>query len=469
MRALHFTTHEGVVRREVLLKPGMPYDSLLAAETERNLRALGVFRRVRLDTLRAGDRLVLRVHTEDGWSTSLILDINSAAGQTTFALGLAEDNFLGTAAQAGLRYRSTPDRTSWLAAYRQPRLIANRIGVTAQADARSDGRNLYFGTGQPFFSLSSRWAWNADVTNFDGDVLRFRGGDPVPYETLRRRYFLARLDVAHALAASPQGYLRVGLQGQVRRDDFVPQPIEGVPFPSTWTGAVGPYVEWRRARFAVVRNVTSFQREEDQSLGLTLRGGVLAAPAAFGYARDGVGFAASAGAGARVPHGLARLDAGVSGLVDGDGVDSSTVVVRGRVLLQPGIHHGIVAGGFVGWQHDQVPGAEFDIGLSYGLRAYPLHAFTGDRAWIAGAEYRWTLFENLWSILGVGLGAFAEAGGAWFVGEPTRSGADVGFGVRVGPSRLASCDMFRLDAAYRFPGAGFDAGWSLVLGRGLSF
>jgi hypothetical protein len=29
--------------------------------------------------------------------------------------------------------------------------------------------------------------------------------------------------------------------------------------------------------------------------------------------------------------------------------------------------------------------------------------------------------------------------------------------------------MFRLDDAYRVEGAGFDAGWSLVLGRGLSF
>ena len=469
MRALHVTTRERVVRREVLLAPGAPYDSALAAETARNLRRLGIFRRVLIDTLRVDDRLLLRVHTQDGWSTSLIIDISAAAGQTTFALGVSEGNFLGAGASAGLRYRSTPDRTSWLMAYRQARLIANRIGITAQADVRSDGRSLSGSIGQPFFSLSSRWAYGLEANDFDGNVLRFRDGNPTASETLRRRYAIVRADVAHALSASPRGYTRLGVLGQVRRDDFVPQPIEGQPFPRTVTGAVGPYVEWSRARFAVTRNTETFLREEDQSLSLSLRLGVLAAPRAFGYERDGVGLGFSGSAGARIPTGLLRLDGGVSALVDDVGLDSATAVVRGRVLLQPARHHSIVAGGFTGWQENQLPGAEFDIGLSYGLRAYPLHAFTGDRAWLAGVEYRWTVADDLWHVIGVALGAFAEAGGAWYDGEVRRTGADFGVGIRLGPSRLASGDMFRLDAAYRVEGAGFDSGWSLVLGRGLSF
>jgi hypothetical protein len=469
LRALHVTTRERVVRRELLLAPGAPFDPALAAETERNLRRLGIFRRVRLDTLRVDDRLLLQVRTQDGWSTTLVFDINAAAGQTSFALGVAESNVLGMGGSAGLRYRSTPDRTSWLLAYRQPRLFADRIGVTAQLDLRSDGRSIFGAVGQPFLSLSSRWSYGVDGTEFDGDVLRFRDGNPTPVETLRRRYALVRMEGAHAVSASPRGYLRVGVLGQVRRDDFVPQPIAGQPFPRTWTGAVGPYVEWSRARFAVVRNAESFLREEDQSISLTLRLAVLAAPRAFGYERDGAGVALSGSAGARIPRGLLRVDGALSTLVDEAGVDSSTATLRGRVLLQPSPRHSIIAGGFVGWQDNQLPGAEFDIGLSYGLRAYPLHAFTGDRAWLASAEYRFTLTDDLWRVLGLALGAFGEAGGAWFDGDPRRTGANVGLGIRLGPSRLASGDMFRLDAAYRVAGAGFEPGWSLVLGRGLSF
>ena len=50
--ALHVQTRAATIRRELLFQPGQPYDSARVAESERNLRALGVFRRVRIDTVR---------------------------------------------------------------------------------------------------------------------------------------------------------------------------------------------------------------------------------------------------------------------------------------------------------------------------------------------------------------------------------------------------------------------------------
>ena len=80
--ALHVRTRERVVEREVLLQPGMPYDAALAAETARNLRALGIFRDVLVDTVRSDSGLTLRVVTKDGWSTFPIFTITTAAGQS---------------------------------------------------------------------------------------------------------------------------------------------------------------------------------------------------------------------------------------------------------------------------------------------------------------------------------------------------------------------------------------------------
>ena len=48
--ALHIQTRAVTIRRELLFGAGQPYDSALVAESERNLRALGVFRRVAIDT-----------------------------------------------------------------------------------------------------------------------------------------------------------------------------------------------------------------------------------------------------------------------------------------------------------------------------------------------------------------------------------------------------------------------------------
>src|SRR5438034_331239 len=57
--ALHVPTRPWVIRRALLVNPGDPYDSARIAETERSLRGLFVFSRVRLDTVRLGGRLAL--------------------------------------------------------------------------------------------------------------------------------------------------------------------------------------------------------------------------------------------------------------------------------------------------------------------------------------------------------------------------------------------------------------------------
>ncbi len=50
--ALHIQTRAVTVRRELLFRPGEPYDSASVAESERNLRSLGIFRRVTIDSVR---------------------------------------------------------------------------------------------------------------------------------------------------------------------------------------------------------------------------------------------------------------------------------------------------------------------------------------------------------------------------------------------------------------------------------
>src|SRR5947207_15179081 len=54
---LHVTTRAGVIRRTLLVNPGDRYDSARVAESERALRSLFVFSRVRLDTTRIAGRL----------------------------------------------------------------------------------------------------------------------------------------------------------------------------------------------------------------------------------------------------------------------------------------------------------------------------------------------------------------------------------------------------------------------------
>ncbi len=110
--AIHTTTRRRVIERELLFQPGEPFDSARVAETARNLRALGIFRRVLIDSIHTDSGTVLRVTTKDGWSTRPQLDFTSTGGQTAWSVGIQELNLLGNAALGAISYADTPDRTA---------------------------------------------------------------------------------------------------------------------------------------------------------------------------------------------------------------------------------------------------------------------------------------------------------------------------------------------------------------------
>jgi hypothetical protein len=465
---LHFQTRAPVVRREILLHAGEPYDSALVAESERNLRALGIFRRVQIDSVRTDSGLVLRVLTKDGWSTQLDWRFRSTGGEVAFTVGLVETNLLGTASTAAVRYRKDPDRSSVVLQFRRRRLFAGTVGLAAQYENRSDGRMGALSLDRPFFALTSARAFRFDAEDHDERVLRFFDGMDQASDTLQRRFTLVRGSAAWALRASSSGYLRLGVTGQVRRDDTLRVGSSG-PFPETVTGSIGPYLTWSRANFLVTRGYAGFAREEDVDLGMTLRVGLHAAPKLFGYERDGLGPEVSGRIGARLPGGFAYLDALADGVYTSAGLDSGSVQIAGTVVLQPGPRHVALLHLEGGWLKDPVPGEEFDLGLGSGPRAFGSHAFTGDRSIFGTAEYRYTVVDDLAGLVGLGVAGFVDHGGAWYAGSPRRVGWDAGVGLRVGASRSSDTPALRFDLAHRFANDVERAGWVLSVGKGFAF
>jgi hypothetical protein len=466
--ALHIQTRAATIRRELLFQPGQPYDSARVAESERNLRGLGVFRRVVIDTVRTDSGLVARVLTKDGWSTKADWRFRSTGGEVAYTIGLVEDNLLGTASSAAVRYRKTPDRTSVTLGFRRPRLFAGRVGLGAIYENRSDGRLSSLAVEQPFYSLTSRSAFRVELEDRDERVLQFFDGANVARDTLTHRFTLARASAAWAARGSSEGYLRWGVQAQVRREDFLPE-ASTAPFGSTITGAAGPYLTWSRARFLVARGVSGFAREEDVDLGLTVRLGLMVAPKLLGYDRDGVAPLLAARAGFEVPGGFGYLEGLANGLYDSAGLDSGSVQLAATAVVQPARHQVGILHLEVGWLEHPVPGAEFDLGLGLGPRAFRSHAFTGDRSYFGTAEYRITLVDDLLGQLGLGVAGFVDHGGAWYAGQPRRSGWDAGLGLRLGASRSTDTEALRFDFARRFGNDAQGAGWVVTVGKGFVF
>lgn len=466
--AVHFMTREGVVRRELLFAVGEPYDPDKVAETARNLRGLFIFRQVRIDTMTVRGLFTVRVITKDGWTTKADFRFRSTGGQTEWGATYSESNLVGTGSLFQVRFKKNPDRSSLLFEFEQPRFVVRTMRLHLGYDRRSDGQRGSALIQRPFYTLSTRRGIAVQTGFEDLQVLRFFNGESVASDSLWRRYFVVAVDGATSVHASTQGYFRVGAFAQVRRDDYAPVALKNT-MPSTRTGTFGTYLEWRRAKFLVTRGFSSIGRDEDVDLSRTFRLGVNVAPRAFGYDRDGIGGYTSLRIGTAFPHGFAYLDGRADGIWTSAGLDSGWVQLGTTVALRPAPGQELLLHADHGWIKQPLAGSEFDLGFSLGPRAFPIHAFTGDREYFLSAEYRATVFSDLFRLVGVGVAGFGDHGGAWYAGTPRRTGSDLGLGLRLAPSRSAGLDPIRIDFAYRFPNDIQKRGWVVVISKGFPF
>jgi hypothetical protein len=466
--SLHRTTRASVVNRELLFATGAAYDSARVAETERNLRSVGVFRRVHIDSIRTDSGLTARVTTADGWTTRPDFRFGSTGSSVYYTVALEELNFLGTATYVALRYRKNPDRTILLGSFRQARMFRGNVGLSLQYADLSDGTIANAGLSKPFFALTDRTSWGLATDVRSTRVLRFLEGQKEAHDSLQRRYAIAYGSTARALRASPQGYLRIGVSGQLRRDDYAEESRPDT-LSRSWTGAVGGFLLWRRAHYLVSRGLTAFGREEDVDISTAIGLGLNLTPKVFGYADNGVVPAATILTGfGQVNHFVQLFGTGALRFSPA-GLDSGSVQLAATGFLVPAPRHLAVFHVSGGWQSHPAPGAEFDLGLGLGPRAFRQHAFTGDRAFLGSAEYRFTLTNEALKLSAIGLGTFVDYGGAWWHDSPRRTGWDFGVGLRFGPTRATNTKSTRVDLAYRVKNDAQPGGWVFVVGAGFAF
>jgi hypothetical protein len=465
--AVHFETRPSVISRELLFAAGSIYDSSLVAETERNLRRLGLFRDVQIDTVTIAGRLAAVVRTADGWTTQLYLNGRFTAGTFSWGVGLVERNFLGTATIAGLTYRDEPDRTAVTVRAGNDRVFGSSVAVRGLYDNLSDGTRGVWQVGIPYRAFGDRSSVEYDGSAGDERVLQYRNG--VAQDTLQRRSFIQGGRISAAATARTDEYLRLGLAAQFKQEAYLAGRDAGGGVPDTVTGALGGFVEWAQARFRVVTHYNGFDREFDLDLSSRFLLTTWVAPRAFGYERTGVGAAVDVQTGVSLGPNFALLEGKADGLFTSAGLDSGSVWVGVTFAARPFARNATVLHVELGAQENIPPGFEFDLGHGKGPRLFGPHAFTGSRAVWGALEHRAFLIDEILGILGIGVAAFVDYGGAWYTDQQSRLGGNVGVGLRIGATRATGPNVGRLDFGYRFGEGTEGKRWAFSFGRGFSF
>jgi hypothetical protein len=485
LNAFHALSREGVIAREVLLRPGDRYAQPLADETRRNLAALPQLSLVLVVAARGptpGEVRVVVV-TKDVWSLRLNWNVALApGGLESLSANPSETNFLGLHHTLGLLFTLLPRSYSVGAQYDIPHVQGSHVAATADAglsfDRVSGAREGSFGdvvVGEPLWSAQTPWAWSGGVS-WLGEVTRlYRGGSvagftldggPVCLATSprcvpwswRTDVFDAAASVTRSLGWAAKRDVTLGFDVRTSRyelpalpgfDPITVQAFRDTRLPVS-EDRVGPFLQLRAYRTDHVRvlDLETLALQEDYRLGAEAFARVYPVLRALGSSRTFVGLSAGAAYTAALGDGLAR--AGIEPLAE---VETGTGEVRdGSVeatlrLASPRYAGGrLVVDGVVLDRYANHLQRSSSLGGDGRLRGFPSQYAIGSNVAAVNAEYRSPALQLLGSVQ-VGAVAFVDAGDAFDRWSDARAQASAGLGARVLFPQLDRI-VFRVDVGF---------------------
>lgn len=472
---IHLVTQEHVLRRELLLRPGEPYDAVRALETERNLRSLGFLRTASVSPRPRPDGTVeALVRTQDSWTLAPRFAVGTEGGENSLVYGVSEGNLLGLGKQASFFNARKGARRRTEARYGDPRFArtdARMLGHFADTDR---GGEYGLRLARPFFSHETPWSAAASWARVAQDESLYASGsvlsefqhDHRSARGLAAARVLHDTDTVHRLGA--------GWRWETSRFSRQTGTVGLIPADRTLTGPVAAYA-LTQPRYLKAVDMDRVKVVEDFNLGweLGVEGGPL--PEALGSDRDRWALASSLQRGLRLgPDRFALVQAVAdSRALDGK-LDNGVLTGSMNLFWRTGWR----------WRQTLVAHAEYtatknldgerqlNLGGDTGLRGYKNNAFQGARAAVVNLEDRLFFDANLLRLVHVGAVGFIEAGSA--IPQNARFGravwkADLGAGLRLSSSRSSSGGVLRLDVAYALHSGPGASRWVVTLKSGQAF
>ena len=452
--AIHGITRPEVIQRELLFAEGESLDPEKIAETERNLRALDLFRSVKIRVEPVSENQVdVVVQTRDGWTTQVSGSLGRAGGGNKFRAEIQETNLLGFGKSLSVSFASNPDRDTRAIAYEDPQFLGRRLTLDVIYASMSDGERRKLALTRPFRSLETESGGTAVYEDLRQSTRIYGGGSEIAqFESDTRFVELSAGKRIFAESIRPIARLTAGYRREEAKFAFEEGLTNALPEERRFGFFFGRF-DLLDPKYVVEQGIYSFSRDEDFDIGSRLSFELGYSPHVFGMQERlaaqlrlarGLSFPTGFLIGSVSAKTRARLDGSLEHtLAEGSvlaiwrPVRESSQTIVGRVALA--------------WGNALDRDFQLTADGANGLRGYRLHAFTGDRRLLVNLEDRVRLTRELLRLFEIGAAAFVDAGYAWPEGAPFDLAdlrADAGIGLRIALPRAPSLGLFRLDLAY---------------------
>jgi hypothetical protein len=451
---LHIRTRAGVVRSQLLFKPGEHYSRHVLDESERILRRDSYFYDAWIRPVAYHDGNVdVRVTTKDVWTLNPGFNFGRSGGTNAAGVKLEDSNMLGSGADVILSHSKSVDRSMTQLTAVDQHAFGTWTAVAVNFADLSDGHQRELTVQKPFYAFDTRWAAGVyGLNNLQTDSLWDRGQIIDQFKDLHQ-------------GAQIYGGWSQGLQnGWVRRwsTGFTYDEHDFAPV-STWNGVtvlpydrrfLYPWVQFDLIQDNYLRlwNHNQIGRTEDFYLGTSASARVGASDASFGSSSTALIFQSSATRGFRAGGSTLLLYGDFSGRVT-DGVLYNGIMdasVRYYVEQSKNWLFYATFLGTKGWRLDL--DNQILLGGDNGLRGYPLRYQDGTERAQGTIEQRYFTDWYPFRLFRVGGAVFFDAGRVWGNAPLAAPNLgllrDAGFGLRFGNTRSGLGNVLHVDLAF---------------------
>jgi hypothetical protein len=456
---LHIVTKDRVIRGQLLFEPGEQYDGRLIEETERILRQNRYLYDASIETtLRENGVVDVVVVTKDVWTLGPDLSLSRKGGENKSQFGIEEQNLFGLGQTIRFNHEENVDRRSNSFEFSDRHLAHSWVSAFLQISDNSDGETNQLAIVRPFYALDARWSAGAHALNDDGrDALYMLGDESAEYHR-DRELFTAFVGWSKGLRDGRARRWTAGVVYDDNQFSAVPVPTLPSAIPAD-RKLVYPFLgfELLQDEFEITSNRDQIGRQEDFLLGARITGSIGWAAESFGADRDALLYSATASRGyGSIENKTLLLSANASGRLESGHSANVRASIRARYYVTQSSKRLF----FVGLRGTAGLALDLDnpvqLGGDTGLRGYPLRYQNGDSKLLVTAEQRYFTDWYPFRLMRVGGAIFADAGRVWgrnpLGGEPLGWLKDVGFGLRLAPTRSSSSKMVHIDVAFPLDG-----------------
>ncbi len=469
--AIHMRTHEQVVRRELLFKPGDAYNPRLIEETERNLRRFSFFREAKIEPVQNenGD-IDINIMTKDTWTLEPQAGFSRVGGQNKSKVGVLERNLLGTGKSVSAFYNQDQQGTNRTFTYHDQQFFGRHLDLTGGYVDSQDFRQYGGSLSHPFYST---------LTPYSFSVSEFFTDEEVPFlvdanETGRFERESRVFDASIGRSFSPNTHRTlqgtIGYHHESKQYMRLAGDLNDSLKPNSELSLIVPGLAWQKINFITERHIEKSDRDEDFNLGAGVNGNI---GIGEDFKRPGV-VQVLPKLGGQIGH---QWSPGHFAMLNGNYhsrlADDETNDLLAHLDLQyfNRVRPWSTLAGHVFYDHGYQldPENRLLLGEDTGLHAYPIGKFAGERRFLMNFEDRFFFADDVWHLVSFGATTFFDSGYAWDPGETFKLRSAIGAGLRIFFTRSSRNDPVRIDLAYALNNNGKSSPLVLSIRSGIKF